>query len=118
MAASISASVDEVGVTSRLRDYVGARASEYRRAELEPMVARAAFEIPSTAAVRLRSQPSSARVGGARPGRTAVAASGTIARGDQVCPRTRGRCRHACPKRMIETPRLSATLLSYLSDTP
>src|SRR4051794_17059205 len=72
MAASISASVDGVGVTSRLRDYVGARASEYRRAELEPMVARAAFEIPGTAAVRWRSRPSSGRVGGERPGRTAI----------------------------------------------
>ena len=52
-----------------------------RRAELKPMVAQAAFTIPSTAAVRWRSRPSSARVGGARLGRTAVAASGTIARG-------------------------------------
>src|SRR3954464_2380336 len=48
MAASISASVDEVGVTSRLRGSVGARAGEYRRAELKPMVARAAFKMPST----------------------------------------------------------------------
>src|SRR3954447_21718247 len=61
MAASISASVDEVGVTSRLRGSVGARASKYRRAELEPMVARAAFEIPGTAPVPWTSYPLSAK---------------------------------------------------------